>query len=69
MASRPLIRQIDVAQYYRALLKGSAIRNSHRDGDDRVQDPYSLRCQPQVIGPAWTNCATPRWCWCARPMR
>ena len=42
--------QIDVAQYYRALLKGSAIRNSHRDGDDRVQDPYSLRCQPQVIG-------------------
>ena len=42
--------QIDVAQYYRALLKGSAIRNSHREGDDRVQDPYSLRCQPQVIG-------------------
>ncbi len=42
--------QIDVAQYYRALLQGSAIRNSHRDGDDRVQDPYSLRCQPQVIG-------------------
>ena len=42
--------QIDVAQYYRALLTGSAIRNSHRDGDDRVQDPYSLRCQPQVIG-------------------
>ncbi len=42
--------QIDVAQYYRALLKGSAIRNSHLDGDDRVQDPYSLRCQPQVVG-------------------
>ena len=42
--------QIDVAQYYRALLKGSEIRNSHREGDDRVQDPYSLRCQPQVIG-------------------
>ncbi|MDO8250780.1 MAG: histidine ammonia-lyase [Rhodoferax sp.] len=42
--------QIDVAQYYRALLKGSAIRHSHLDGDDRVQDPYSLRCQPQVVG-------------------
>jgi histidine ammonia-lyase len=42
--------QKDVAQYYRALLAGSAIRNSHVDGDDRVQDPYSLRCQPQVVG-------------------
>ena len=42
--------QVDVARYYRALLKGSAIRNSHLTGDDRVQDPYSLRCQPQVIG-------------------
>jgi len=42
--------QIDAAQYYRALLKGSAIRNSHLNGDDRVQDPYSLRCQPQVMG-------------------
>lgn len=42
--------QIDVAQYYRALLEGSAIRASHREGDDRVQDPYCLRCQPQVIG-------------------
>ncbi len=42
--------QIDVAQYYRALLAGSAIRHSHLDGDDRVQDPYCLRCQPQVVG-------------------
>ncbi len=42
--------QIDVAQYYRRLLAGSAIRDSHKDGDDRVQDPYSLRCQPQVVG-------------------
>ncbi len=42
--------QIDVAQYYRSLLAGSEIRNSHLDGDDRVQDPYSLRCQPQVVG-------------------
>ena len=42
--------QIDAAQYYRELLRGSVIRNSHRDGDDRVQDPYCLRCQPQVVG-------------------
>jgi histidine ammonia-lyase len=42
--------QIDVAQYYRHLLAGSEIRQSHREGDDRVQDPYCLRCQPQVVG-------------------
>ena len=42
--------QIDVARYYRALLQGSHIRASHLDGDDRVQDPYCLRCQPQVVG-------------------
>ncbi len=42
--------QIDVAQYYRQLLAASAIRSSHLDGDDRVQDPYCLRCQPQVVG-------------------
>ncbi len=42
--------QIDVARYYRALLDGSQIRRSHLEGDDRVQDPYSLRCQPQVVG-------------------
>ena len=42
--------QIDVARYYRALLQGSQIRASHLDGDDRVQDPYCLRCQPQVVG-------------------
>ena len=34
------------------LLEGSAIRMSHLDGDERVQDPYCLRCQPQVIGAA-----------------
>jgi len=42
--------QIDVAVYYRQLLQGSAIRLSHLEGDDRVQDPYCLRCQPQVVG-------------------
>ena len=42
--------QADVAALYRALLDASAIRNSHRLDDDKVQDPYSLRCQPQVMG-------------------
>ena len=42
--------QIDAARYYRALLEGSAIRQSHLRGDDRLQDPYCLRCQPQVVG-------------------
>jgi histidine ammonia-lyase len=41
--------QIDVAGIYRDLLKGSAIRASHLDCS-RVQDPYCLRCQPQVMG-------------------
>ncbi|MBR0648885.1 histidine ammonia-lyase [Roseomonas terrae] len=42
--------QAEVADALRGLLAGSAIRESHRNGDDRVQDPYSLRCQPQVMG-------------------
>jgi histidine ammonia-lyase len=42
--------QIDVARVLRRLLAGSAIRQSHLTGDERVQDPYSLRCQPQVMG-------------------
>ncbi|MBL8342053.1 MAG: histidine ammonia-lyase [Rubrivivax sp.] len=42
--------QIDVAMVYRQLLAGSQIRQSHLEGDDRVQDPYCLRCQPQVVG-------------------
>lgn len=42
--------QMDVAQIYRQLLTGSEIRQSHLSGDDRVQDPYCLRCQPQVVG-------------------
>ncbi|KAK2595240.1 hypothetical protein QQS21_007027 [Conoideocrella luteorostrata] len=42
--------QIDVASSLRALMAGSEIRASHLEGDARVQDPYSLRCQPQVAG-------------------
>jgi len=42
--------QIASAKLYRDLLQGSAIRHSHLVGDERVQDPYCLRCQPQVMG-------------------
>ena len=41
--------QARIAQVYRELLAGSQIRESHRTCT-RVQDPYSLRCQPQVMG-------------------
>ncbi|QIB67085.1 histidine ammonia-lyase [Kineobactrum salinum] len=44
--------QIAVAAAMRTLLEGSAIRESHRDHDARVQDPYCIRCQPQVAGAA-----------------
>ncbi|OFX05947.1 MAG: histidine ammonia-lyase [Alphaproteobacteria bacterium RIFCSPHIGHO2_12_FULL_63_12] len=43
--------QIDVAKSLRAMLQGSAINASHINCD-RVQDPYSFRCQPQVMGAA-----------------
>lgn len=42
--------QIDTAAALRGLLAGSEIRESHLDGDERVQDPYCIRCQPQVDG-------------------
>ncbi len=42
--------QGEVAAALRALLAGSAIRQSHLVDDERVQDPYCLRCQPQVMG-------------------
>ncbi len=44
--------QIETADALRALMAGSAIRASHLIGDERVQDPYCLRCQPQVMGAA-----------------
>jgi histidine ammonia-lyase len=46
---RGLQGQTTIASCYRTLLQGSQIHASHRDCD-RVQDPYSLRCQPQVMG-------------------
>jgi histidine ammonia-lyase len=42
--------QIDAASALRAMMAGSDIRASHRENDVRVQDPYCLRCQPQVMG-------------------
>jgi histidine ammonia-lyase len=42
--------QIEVAASLRTLMEGSAIRASHLKEDERVQDPYCLRCQPQVLG-------------------
>lgn len=42
--------QIDAARSLRMLMDGSEICDSHRVGDERVQDPYCIRCQPQVMG-------------------
>ena len=39
-----------VARFYADLVADSEIRRSHLENDARVQDPYSLRCQPQVMG-------------------
>ncbi|MGJ5007209.1 histidine ammonia-lyase [Bradyrhizobium oligotrophicum] len=44
--------QIAAGRVLTELLDGSAIRLSHLEGDERVQDPYCLRCQPQVAGAA-----------------
>ncbi|MFG6560749.1 histidine ammonia-lyase [Sulfitobacter sp. 1A15299] len=44
--------QIEAGETMRALLNGSEIRESHVANDARVQDPYCIRCQPQVTGAA-----------------
>jgi len=44
--------QQDAATAMRDILEGSVIRESHREDDTRVQDPYCIRCQPQVTGAA-----------------
>ena len=48
---RGQLGQAASAALLRGLLQGSEIRESHREGDSRVQDPYALRCMPQVHGP------------------
>jgi histidine ammonia-lyase len=47
---RPHPGQKLAARHYLRLLSDSAIRASHLTCDERVQDPYSFRCQPQVMG-------------------
>jgi histidine ammonia-lyase len=49
--ARGQIGQAESAALLRTLLTGSAIRESHRKNDPRVQDAYALRCMPQVHGP------------------
>jgi histidine ammonia-lyase len=49
-SARPHAGQTAVAEHLRELLRDSQIRDSHLEGDPRVQDAYSLRCMPQVHG-------------------
>ena len=51
-AARGQAGQSEVARRLGALIAGSQIIPSHLHGDPRVQDPYSLRCAPQVLGAA-----------------
>ncbi len=48
--ARPHAGQVKSASLMRELLEGSEIRESHRTGDPRVQDAYSVRCTPQIMG-------------------
>jgi histidine ammonia-lyase len=51
--------QLEVARRLRSYLTDSAIKRSHADCD-RVQDPYAVRCMPQVVGAAWDALAYAR---------
>ncbi len=59
-AARCQTGQQIVAKRLRALLDGSDILTSHQVDDPRVQDPYCLRCMPQVMGAAWDAMASVR---------
>ena len=48
--ARPHPGQLTAARLMATLVEGSEIRESHRENDPRVQDAYSLRCSPQVMG-------------------
>jgi histidine ammonia-lyase len=48
--ARPHPGQVRAAELLREMLAASEIRESHRDNDPRVQDAYSLRCTPQILG-------------------
>src|SRR5690606_30233538 len=51
-AARGQLGQQEVASRFRRWLTNSAIKQSH-EKCDRVQDPYAVRCMPQVLGAAW----------------
>lgn len=55
-AVRRMSGQIVVAEQFRSLLTGSEIWEGHRNCG-RVQDPYSVRCMPQVLGAVWDTLA------------
>ncbi|HEU4570947.1 MAG TPA: histidine ammonia-lyase [Gemmatimonadales bacterium] len=59
-ANRPHPGQVRAAALMRRLLAESEIRESHRENDPRVQDAYSLRCTPQVLGACWDALAFAR---------
>ncbi len=61
--------QIAVARAQRAIMEGSEIRESHREDDTRVQDPYCIRCQPQVTGAAMDLLHFAGKHWRLRPMQ
>ena len=61
--------QIDIASAMSELMKGSEIRESHRDGDTRVQDPYCIRCMPRSRVRRWTFFVLPRRRWKSKPTR
>lgn len=54
--------QMHVAGKLRAMIDGSQIVPSHTLNDPRVQDPYSLRCVPQVLGASWDALSYVRGC-------
>ncbi len=56
-AARGQPGQIAVAAHVASLLAGSEILENHREDDPRVQDPYCLRCIPQVLGAAMDTLA------------
>ncbi|HET9275259.1 MAG TPA: aromatic amino acid lyase, partial [Gemmatimonadales bacterium] len=58
--NRPHEGQRRAADLMRGLLEASEIRESHRENDPRVQDAYSLRCTPQVLGAVWDAVAFAR---------
>jgi histidine ammonia-lyase len=62
--------QIDVAQVLPRLLAGSAIRASAMStATTACRTRTACAASRRWWAPAWTSCATPRWCCCARPMR